>query len=526
MLRVEVKAPINEECDLRELAHRQHHIALTDIEGMRIERRSLDARIGREPKYLYILDLNVRKEESYAKRLKKDARIVEPFVYRLPSGGEEALKERPVVVGFGPAGMAAALALARKGYRPLVIERGAAIEERQKAVDSYWNGGALDPEKNIQFGEGGAGAFSDGKLTTRVKDPRVHLILDELVKAGADPSITWINHPHIGTEKLCEVDVRIRRTIEELGGEVRFNTRLDNIHIHNGHIEGITVNSDEEIPCHILVLATGHSARDTFRMLGTKEDLVLQPKNFAVGVRVEHLQSFIDAQQYRTIQDYSCLPPAEYHLSHTSTLGKGCYSFCMCPGGYVVASASIPGTAVTNGMSYAKRDGTNANSALIVQVDQKDFGPGLYDGMRFQEQLEKKAWILGKEKAPAEMIRHYLHKGDNTIGSIIPTYPRGVTMTDMHDLFTDPINQSLTEMLEHTESIFPGFSYGEGIMTGVETRTSSPIRIVRDFTTMEASVHGLYPAGEGAGYAGGIVSSAIDGVKCAEAIISRYHPAY
>ncbi|MEE3486518.1 MAG: hypothetical protein VZT48_00255 [Bulleidia sp.] len=526
MLRIEVKTPIDGTYDLKQLAAHQHRISENDIEQMHIVRRSLDARIGREPKYLYILDLEVRHEKKYAAHLKKDARIVEPFVYHSPDPGEQPLERRPVVVGFGPAGMAAALLLARKGYRPIVIERGPAIEERQNSVNSYWHGNTLDPEKNIQFGEGGAGAFSDGKLTTRVKDPRVPMILDELVKAGADPSIVWINHPHIGTEKLCEIDIRIRKTIESLGGEVRFNTRLDDIRLNKDHVESIITDTKEEIPCSILILATGHSARDTFRMLGTKEPLLLQPKNFAVGVRVEHLQSFIDAQQYKSIQDYTSLPPAEYHLSHTSSLGKGCYSFCMCPGGYVVASASNPDTIVTNGMSYAKRDGTNANSALIVQVDQKDFGPGLYDGMNFQDRLEKKAWVLGKQKAPAEMIRHYLHKGDNNIGSITPTYSIGVTMTDMHELFSDPINQSLTEMLEHTESIFPGFSYGDGIMTGVETRTSSPIRIVRDFTTMESGIKGMYPCGEGAGYAGGIVSSAIDGIKAAEAVIARYHPVY
>ena len=526
MLRVEINQRIEDPTEPIDLIVRKYHISSEDILSHQIVHRSLDARANRPAMYVYQIDLKLNNEARYAQRLKSHARSVTPYVYQKPVPGTEPMKNRPVVIGFGPAGMAAALLLAKMGYQPLVLERGPAIEERKAQVNRYWKTGLLNPEANVQFGEGGAGAFSDGKLTTRIKDDRVQLILDELIKAGADPSIAWMNHPHIGTDSLLDVDVTIRKTIESLGGTILFNTKAQSFGIENGAITSITASTGDVIPCSAVILAIGHSARDTFQTL-LDAQVPLESKPFAVGVRVEHLQSFINARQYRNITDYSSLGAAEYHLSHTSSLGKGVYSFCMCPGGYVVAAASEPDTVVVNGMSYAARDGKNANSAIVVQVDHTDYGEGILAGVHYQQKLEHLAWTLGNGKAPAQLMQSYLnHTQDESIGAITPTYPLGVNLTDLHALFSDPMNQSLEEMMRHTNSIFPGFAEHGSIMTGVESRTSSPVRILRNLDTLESDISSLYPAGEGAGYSGGIVSSAIDGLKCAEKIIERFSPNY
>lgn len=524
LLRVEVKIPLGIEVDPIQQAIKQYRIKPQDVQHAQIFRRSLDARANRTPCYVDLIDFELAHVSTYAHAIKK-ARLIDAYEYHLPKPGILPMQHRPIVVGFGPAGMAAALALATRGYRPIVLERGPKIKERQQAITRYWGGHGLNKEANVQFGEGGAGAFSDGKLTTRVKDDRVQCILQELVKVGADPSILWTHHPHIGTDVLCKIDVRVREKIEELGGEIRFNTRLDDVLIEHGTLKGVKLSTGEELPCQVLVLAIGHSARDTMRMLGTKKDLVLEAKNFAVGVRVEHLQSFVDAQQYRNIQADVKLPAAEYHLSHTASTGKGVYSFCMCPGGVVVDSASLPDTVVTNGMSYASRAGRNANSAIVVQVDASDYGEGLFDGMAFQDQLEAAAFQLGQGKAPYQTISSYLNHTVEPLGQIRPSFTRGVNLADIHSLFSERINTSLTEFFHHTDEIWPNFTTNDALMTAVETRTSSPIRIVRDAQSLCSSVKGLWPAGEGAGFSGGIVSSAIDGLKCAEQIIHAYAPA-
>ena len=524
MIELELRTAIRTAEDPIARAVKKYRLNPDEIRSASITHRSLDARPGREPAYLYKLRFELRNEEEVLKRI-RNAHHVTPYVYTIKERGTDPLPHRPVVIGFGPCGMAAGLTLARLGYKPLILERGPKTEDRVKAVEAYWNGGALDPKRNVQFGEGGAGAFSDGKLTTRVKDPRVQLILEELINAGADPAIAWLNHPHIGTDRFRKINVSVRNEIIRLGGEVRFETALDDLVIKDGTLQAVLTSDGEEIPCDALILAVGHSARDTFAMLGRKQ-LPLASKPFAVGFRCEHLQAFINARQYRNIPDYSSLPAAEYHLSHTSSLKKGVYSFCMCPGGFVIPAESIPDTIVTNGMSYSARDGVNANAALLVQADASDFGDGIFAGMKFQEKLEYAAFALGHGNAPCETIAHYL--GDtsvNEITSVKPTYFRGVEMTDLHSLLPDALNQSMEEMLRHTEQIFPGFTSEGALFTGVETRTSSPIRILRDLKTLESPVSGIYPAGEGAGYAGGIVSSAIDGVKCAEQIIARYAPA-
>ena len=524
MIELELRLPIPDPGDPIEAAIRKYRLNPSMIHTAKITHRSLDARAGREAVYLYQIRFETDQEADLIHRLKQKARLVQPFHYTLPAKGTAELSSRPIIAGFGPCGMAAGLLLARAGYRPLILEQGPSIEERKEAVQNYWKTGILNKRKNVQFGEGGAGAFSDGKLTTRIKDPRVELVLEELIKAGADPSIAWLNHPHIGTDAFCDINIRIRSEIQSCGGEIRFLTKLTDLVLQNNQLRAVRTETGEEIPCDALLLALGNSSRDTFRMLHER-DVELMSKPFAVGLRCEHLQSFIDARQYRTIPDYSALPPAEYHLTHTSSLKKGVYSFCMCPGGYVIAAASEPDTIVTNGMSYSKRDGVNANAALVVQVDPSDFGSGLFDGMQYQERLESNAFRIGQGKAPAETIAHYLDPAAlNEPSAVQPTYPSGVTMTDLHALFHDALNQSLEEMLKHTETIFPGFTKNGALFTGVETRTSSPIRIVRDMHTFESNIHGIFPSGEGAGYAGGIVSSAIDGIRCAEQIVARYRP--
>ncbi|MBQ1505740.1 MAG: hypothetical protein IIZ48_03125 [Erysipelotrichales bacterium] len=522
MLRVEVRCPLEDKKTPIEKLIRQYGIKEGDIRHFEIVHESLDARNGRDAAYVYQIDLDLKSEEYYRKRIGKNAKSVKRYEYRSPKPGNLPLKHRPVIVGFGPAGMAAGLLLAKKGYCPVILERGMSIDERKEAVEAFWSGKELDLNGNVQFGEGGAGAFSDGKLTTRIKDDRVKAVLKYLVKFGADESVAWTNHPHIGTDRLRIVDKNIRRTIEEYGGSVRFCSKVVGLLHEHGKVKGVRLENGDEIRSDIVIMGIGHSARDTFRMLH-EENVPLEAKPFSVGVRVEHLQSFINQNQYRKIRFAHELPPAEYFLSHTSSLGKGTYSFCMCPGGYVVASSSEDGTVVTNGMSYSSRDGVNANSAILVQVDSSDYGEGLFDGVKFQENLEKEAYILGKGKAPCQLIGNYTGKeSQNEITKVKPTYSRGVTMTDLHELFTPAINRSLEEFFEYAEEKIPGFTKDGAIMTAVESRSSSPVRILRNPVSMESEIAGFYPVGEGAGYAGGIMSSAIDGLKAAELIISKY----
>ena len=430
------------------------------------------------------------------------------------------MKHRPVVVGFGPAGMFSALLLAQRGYQPIVIERGQPVEQRTKDIHDYWNHNKLHTNSNVQFGEGGAGTFSDGKLTTRVKDSRLHKVLDEFVKMGAKEEITYVSNPHIGTDCLRDIVRNIRNEIIRLGGEVHFDTQLLSI-TYDDAITSITTNKGI-IETNDVILAIGHSARDTFKYLASLP-LSLEAKPFAVGVRIEHKQEYINQLQYGKFAPY--LPNAEYHITHTTSNNKGVYSFCMCPGGQVVAASSELEQIATNGMSYSDRGLENANSALLIQVNANDFGHDLLSGMHFQEQLEKKAFIIANKNytAPCQLVANYLDPTiPNVPNKVKPSYPNGVTWCDLHDLFPSELNKSLEEALLHYEHIMPGFAKDGAIMTAVETRTSSPIRILRNYDTLQANICGLYPCGEGAGYAGGIVSSAIDGIRCAEKIIMKY----
>ena len=427
-----------------------------------------------------------------------------------------------VIAGFGPAGMFCALTLCEFGYKPIVLERGAAMDDRIAAVDRYQRSGALDPQTNVQFGEGGAGTFSDGKLTTRINDPLCSRVLEKLYQFGAPEDILTNAKPHIGTDRLRDVVKNLRQRVIELGGEVRFLSALENIRTSGGKLRSVCVNGDE-IDCGALVLAIGHSAHDTFEML-LKNGIELAPKAFSVGARIEHLQSDIDKALYGKYAGHPALPPAEYALSYREN-GRGIYTFCMCPGGFVVASASSEGSIVTNGMSYFDRAGDNANSAVLVSVSPEDFGSEPLSGVEFIRKLETKAFELGgyNGSAPAMMTREFL-KGENSfsLGRVTPTYPLGVEPRDLRSLFPDFVSEHLAKGLRQFERKIHGFSDSDSVLTAIESRTSSPVRIPRGDSGEALSCENLYPCGEGAGYAGGIMSAAVDGIKTAVKIMEKF----
>ncbi len=506
---------------LPEKAAKKLRVPSGDILGCTPVKRSLDARKKNDIHYTCSAALTLRRgEERALKAAGKDAAPYAPPVYEIP---KVQTAERPVVVGFGPAGMFAALLLAKAGARPLVIERGQAVENRAAAVESFRMGGPLDPESNVQFGEGGAGTFSDGKLNTGTHDRRMFWVLREFAAHGAPESVTYDAKPHIGTDVLIGVVRRIREEIVALGGEVRFETRLDGLVIEDGALAGAELThkgKTETLPCRRLILAIGHSARDSFEMLSGL-GVPMERKPFSMGVRIEHRQYEIDRAQYG--RERGELPPADYSLNVHLPDGTSAYTFCMCPGGKVFAAASEAGGVVTNGMSYSRRDGENANAALLVTLHTGDFpGEGVLAGMRWQREIERAAYrYSGSYRAPAQLVGDFLKNRPSAgPGSVSPSYEPGVIWGDLRKILPARITDVLQNAIPALGQKLRGFDAPDAVLTGPETRSSSPVRILRD-ETLQSAVRGLYPCGEGAGYAGGITSAAVDGLRCAEAVLKK-----
>ena len=501
-----------------------------------IIRRSVDARKRPAIYYVYTIDVSLPEgsgENAGKKILKhagnKNVSLISPVLYRFPAHGPQPLLSPPVIVGTGPAGLFCGLMLARAGFRPILLERGDAVTERQNCVEHFWNTGELDPDCNVQFGEGGAGTFSDGKLNTLVKDPegRIRFILKTFVQAGADEQILYSNKPHIGTDVLVRVVQNLRAEILSLGGQVYFHTKLEDfISLENGNYR-LTLRDTKDrsrsrsLDTRILVLAIGHSARDTFAML-QEHRFEMQAKSFAVGVRVEHPQSWINDSQYGTNCPYE-LEAAPYKVTHKGKDGRGVYSFCMCPGGYVVNASSEQGLLAVNGMSYHDRAGKNANSAIVATVSPEDYGgDGPLAGLEFQRKLERNAYWAGGGKIPVQRFEDF-RKNRPTVayGAVSPQTKGSCRPANVREILPEAIGAAIEEGILAFERQIPGFSHPDALLSGVESRTSSPVRILRD-SAYEYNHPGIYPCGEGAGYAGGITSAAIDGIRVAEAVASKF----
>ena len=515
---------------LPEKGAKKLRIPRREIREVRIIRRSLDARRKQEIHYTVSAAFTVRgDEEALLSRVK--SRDVEQYREpELPQWQAAAQRgERPVVVGFGPAGMFAALVLARAGLRPLVIERGQEVSKRQAAVEAFRRTGVLDPESNVQFGEGGAGTFSDGKLNTGTHDGRIPFVLRTFYEHGAPESVLYDAKPHIGTDVLTGIVRSIREEILSLGGEILFETKLERLRLEDGELAGLEVSNPRgryTIPCTSAILAVGHSARDTFEALHAQA-VSMERKAFSMGVRIEHLQREISLAQYG--KSAKLLPPADYSLSVHLPDGTSAYTFCMCPGGYVFAAASEAGGVCTNGMSYSGRSGINANAALLVTLHPEDFpGEGPLAGMYWQREIERKAYryasSAGPYAAPAQLAGDFLAGRPSTgPGRILPTYRPGVCWGDLRQVLPEKITSVLAEALPALDRKLQGFADPEAVLTGPETRSSSPVRILRGADCRSVSVSGLYPCGEGAGYAGGITSAAVDGIRCAETVLRDWY---
>lgn len=517
------------------------HLGIPAPESWSIVRESVDARDKSNIRFAYTVDFETSNEKKLLKKaaVRKNLKLREApeLAYQVPRSGYEKNNIpyeslRPVIAGFGPCGMFAALILAEAGLRPVVLERGSRIEERVSDVDRFRQTGELNTESNVQFGEGGAGTFSDGKLTTGIKDARIAYVNRELIEAGADERIAYSNMPHIGTDVLRRVVVNIRKKIISLGGEIRFESRLTGVELSQGILKSVTINDYEHIECKNLILCTGHSARDTVHML-YKAGISMEAKPFSVGVRIEHPQVFIDEAQYGEHRNDSegRLGAAAYKLSHHCSDGRGVYTFCMCPGGYVIAAASERETVVTNGMSCHARNADNANSALLVSVNPEDYMPsGINNplaGFEFQRKLEKNAYKLGGGgyKAPVQRVGDFMQGAasiEESGHAVNPSYKPGVKWGSIDDCLPEFITSAIREALPHMSKKLKGFDFEDAVLTAVETRSSSPVRILRDRESLEAEgVSGVYPGGEGAGYAGGIMSAAVDGMRIAEAVIKK-----
>jgi uncharacterized FAD-dependent dehydrogenase len=527
MLRItEIKLPLDHpEEAIASAIVKKLQILPEELLSHSIFKRSYDARKKAEILLVYIVDVETTQEKQLLQRFKKDPHVmVTPDTsYRYVAQAPSNLTIRPIVIGTGPCGIFAGLMLAQMGFRPILLERGKAVRDRTVDTFGFWKKKTeFNPESNAQFGEGGAGTFSDGKLYSQVKDTQHYgrKVLTELVNAGASPEILYINKPHIGTFKLVGIVQSMRAKIESLGGEFRFQTRVDDIHIENGKVQGITTASGEYIASNYIVLAVGHSARDTFEMLFSR-GVYIEAKPFSIGFRVEHPQQLIDRCRFGDRAAHKLLGAADYKLVHHCQNGRSVYSFCMCPGGLVVAAASEPGRLVTNGMSQYSRNERNANSGIVVGITPEDYPGHPLAGIEFQRRLEERAFELGggTYNAPGQLVGDFLaNRPSIALGSVQPSYTPGVVMTDLSESLPDYAIAAIREALPAFDKQIKGFAMDDAVLTGVETRTSSPIRIKRKEDYQSLNTEGLYPAGEGAGYAGGILSAGIDGIKVAEAV--------
>ena len=531
MLRLtEVKLPLDHsEREITVAILKRLKIAANELAGYSIFRRSVDARNPAAIVFIYTLDIDVKNEAELAARLQRDPHVSPApdtryhFVTQAPAG----LASRPVVIGAGPCGLFAGLILAQMGFRPIILERGKAVRERTKDTFGLWRNSILNPESNVQFGEGGAGTFSDGKLYSQIKDPRHYgrKVLTELVKAGAPPEILYVSKPHVGTFRLVAVVEHLRETIHALGGEIRFQCKVADIEVEKkpdgrSQIHGVVLAGGSTIATDQVVLAVGHSARDTFQMLYDR-GIHIEAKPFSIGLRIEHPQLLIDRARYGKNAGHPLLGAADYKLVHHCRNGRSVYSFCMCPGGTVVAAASEPGQVVTNGMSQYSRNERNANAAIVVGITPADYPGNPLAGIAFQRHWEKLAFEAGGSNycAPAQRVGDFIAGRPSTsLGSVVPSYTPGVRLTDLSICLPDYAVAAIREALGAFDKQIKGFAMDDAVLTGVETRTSSPLRMTRNEQYQSLNTRGLFPAGEGAGYAGGILSAAVDGIEVAEAV--------
>ncbi|MBR7801075.1 NAD(P)/FAD-dependent oxidoreductase [Undibacterium fentianense] len=539
MLRLtDIQLPLDHtEEDLRNAILKRLKIAEIDLYKFEVFKRSYDARKKTAIVLIYTIDIEVKDEDLILHRLKNvqgQAKLsrTPDTSYKFVSTQIPVSFQRPVIIGFGPCGLFAALILAQMGYKPIVLERGKVVRERTKDTWGLWRKRELHPESNVQFGEGGAGTFSDGKLYSQVKDPKHYgrKVLTEFVQAGAPEEIMYVSKPHIGTFRLVKMIEEMRASIISLGGEIRFQQKVTDFDIQNGQILGITINGDEQISADHVVLAIGHSARDTFQLVYDK-GIYVEAKPFSVGFRIEHPQSIIDQARFGPNSGNKILGAADYKLVHHAKNNRSVYSFCMCPGGTVVAATSEPGRVVTNGMSQYSRNERNANSAIVVGISPEIDYPGHpLAGIEFQRRLESKAFELGGKSynAPGQLIGDFLaDRASTELGQVIPSYKPGITLCNLADALPEFAIEAIREAIPEFNRKIKGFSMKDAILTGIETRTSSPIRIKRDDLSLESiNTQGVYPAGEGAGYAGGILSAAIDGIRVAEAIALSINKKY
>lgn len=524
MLRLtEIRLPLTHtDDDLRTAILKRLEIPATDLLGHTLYRRGYDARKRNAIVFVYTVDVEVKDEAALLKKKLPHLAPAPDMDYRYVAQAPQHLEERPVVIGLGPCGIFAGLLLAQMGFRPIILERGKEVRERTKDTWGLWRQGKLDPESNVQFGEGGAGTFSDGKLHSGIKDPRFlgRKVMAEFVKAGAPEEIMYVSKPHIGTFRLVGMVEKMRHEMEQLGAEIRFQSRVQDIDISEGQVQAVLLADGTRIATKHVVLAVGHSARDTFEMLH-KRSVYMEAKPFSIGFRIEHPQSLIDHARLGSNAGNEQLGAADYKLVHHASNGRSVYSFCMCPGGQVVAAASEEGCVVTNGMSQYSRNERNANSGLVVGITPDDYPGDVLAGMELQRKLESRAFELGGRNynAPAQRVGDFLAGRPSThLGEVVPSYTPGVTPTDLSTALPDYAIAAIREALPAFEKQIKGFAMDDALLTGVETRTSSPVRIKRGDDLQSINVKGLYPGGEGAGYAGGILSAGVDGILIAEAV--------